>query len=351
MKVCSFPLTVDENPCIKLMVAGSSDAGVTFAAYDWFSSHFRRFDIFHVHWPDAVVMGKSRSKATVKLLLFMLSVFLFRLRRIPIVYTVHNLGSHDQKYPMLERALWAVFLPRVSVFHHLNSWSVPELKASLRTSAPHIVVPHPDYRTVLTGEATRTAARLQLGLPVNAFVFFSFGLIRPYKGFEELLQAFSDHREPDAMLMIAGRAADARYAASIRTQAAGDARVRFIEGFVEQPRLELMLSACDLVVLAHKRLNNSGIAVMALSAARPILGPAMGALLDLQAQTGDAWVQHFMDGLSADDLAAARARIAAQSSPKPNLDQLECVQVGRRMADLYRTALAGDARDRCAEHQ
>lgn len=351
MKVCSFPLNVIENPCIKLMVSGSSEAGVTFVAYDWFLSNFQKFDIFHVHWPDSTVMGRSRLKAAAKFILFILSVLIFRFRGIPIVYTVHNIESHDQKHPVLERALWRVFIPRVSLFHHLNSWSVRELKTLWPTSAPHIVVPHPDYRPILSAEVSRAGARAQLGLPETAFVFLSFGLIRPYKGFKELIRAFSGHRESDAILVLAGRAADPGYAASIRSQAARDERIHFIEGFAEQPQLELMLSACDLVVLAHRRMNNSGIAVMALSAGRPVLGPPMGALLDLREQAGHSWVQYFTDPLSADDLAAARGHVAANISGKPKLDLLEGSHVGRRMAALYRKALAADDRVRSAQHQ
>src|SRR5262249_7231540 len=65
---------------------------------------------------------------------------------------------------------------------------------------------------------------------------------------------------------------------------------------------------------------NSGAAILALSARRPILGPNMGSLPELQQLVGADWVRLYEEGISHAHLAEALAWAAAprrQLSLKP----------------------------------
>jgi beta-1,4-mannosyltransferase len=61
-------------------------------------------------------------------------------------------------------------------------------------------------------------------------------------------------------------------------------------------------SAADLVVLPYREVLNSGSALLALSCSRPILVPELGAMSELQADYGDAWVQTFSGQIDANIL-------------------------------------------------
>jgi hypothetical protein len=141
-------LELPEKPVMSAINANLQRRGVHLVRYDWLSSNFERHQVFHVHWPDAVVMGSGRAGAYLKFGLFMGSVYWAKLLGRRIVYTVHNLSSHDRRHPALERLLWKAFLPMVNTFHHMNSASMASLQAnsSVRPSSRHVLIPHPHYR-------------------------------------------------------------------------------------------------------------------------------------------------------------------------------------------------------------
>ena len=63
--------------------------------------------------------------------------------------------------------------------------------------------------------------RRRLDLPDAAFVYACLGLMRPYKGLEELLPAFRELAGEDLRLVVAGRPPDEAYVARLRTLTSG----------------------------------------------------------------------------------------------------------------------------------
>ncbi len=70
------------------------------------------------------------------------------------------------------------------------------------------VVPHGAFDDGAARRMDMAAVRASLGIEPGAFVFLFFGLIRRYKGIEELLSAFSRLNEDDVVLLVAGRCDD-----------------------------------------------------------------------------------------------------------------------------------------------
>ena len=178
LSVCCFPLEHSENAVMDLIYGPVRKFDIELRAYDWFLSNFKKADIFDVHWPDAVVMGQSTPKAIAKIGALLLSVFMFRLRGVKIVYHVHNIGSHDKYHPALERFFWSVFIPRVDLFIHMNSASEKKFKevfADARQSR-HEVIFLPHYKeTVEMPKASRAVVREKYGLKDSSHVYLCFG--------------------------------------------------------------------------------------------------------------------------------------------------------------------------------
>ena len=96
--------------------------------------------------------------------------------------------------------------------------------------------------------------------------------------------------------------------------------MRLGTGYVEQRDLDTALGACDLVVLAYRRVLNSGSAVLALSAGRRVLLPDTPTFRELAEAVGPGWVTLFRGDLTADDL--ARALAAPEPTTAPDLAHL-----------------------------
>ena len=70
-----------------------------------------RADLWHLHFPDAVVYPRSTLKSALGTALFCMLLQLARWRGTRILWTVHDLGSHDQLHPRVEAWFWGVFVP------------------------------------------------------------------------------------------------------------------------------------------------------------------------------------------------------------------------------------------------
>jgi glycosyltransferase involved in cell wall biosynthesis len=99
-------------------------------------------------------------------------------------------------------------------------------------------------------------------------VVLFFGLIRPYKGLDVLLEAWR-HARPDAELWVVGMPrmdASFIHGPNVRTA------LRFVSG----PELAGAFEAADLVVLPYREIDQSGVLFTALAFGKPLLLTSVG---------------------------------------------------------------------------
>lgn len=344
LTVCMFPCRIKDNAAIEILAEACERQDVRYVPFDWFWCSMKPCDVFHVHWPEAAVMGRGTGRAGVKTLLFLFCVLMFKLRRKPILYSVHNIGSNDGRFPALERLIWALFIPCVTVFQHFNRDSVKQAVARWPrlATAQHCIIPHPNYRSWAPHRMDRAEARARLGISPSSVMLLNFGRMRPYKGVETLIDAFRSVPDPRCVLVIAGLPLDDTYGRTLQSLCAGDPRIRLMARFVPQDELTDLIAASDVVVIAHNKLNNSGVAVTALSADRPILAPARGAILDYAEGTCRDWVTLFHEQIGPAEIAAAVARWASlPEGATPDLSFCDADVVGSAFKALYVAMVAG----------
>ena len=109
------------------------------------------------------------------------------------------------------------------------------------------------------------------------------GNARPYKGLENLVQAFRDVGGDDTELLLAARRGlFPAYAEKIEAMVAGDRNIRMVtSSFFAADEFQLYLNASDVVVLPFTDVLTSGTAIMALSFGKPVVMPGMGCLPEL----------------------------------------------------------------------
>jgi glycosyltransferase involved in cell wall biosynthesis len=126
----------------------------------------------------------------------------------------------------------------------------------------------------------------ELSAPPGPVVLF-FGLLRPYKGIDVLLDAWKQLTPPEgAELWIVGR--PRMRLESLRSLAGGSAR--FVPRFVSDGELAACFRAADLVVLPYvetERLDFSGVLATALAFAKPTVVSDVGGFSEVAA-TGAA---------------------------------------------------------------
>jgi glycosyltransferase involved in cell wall biosynthesis len=144
------------------------------------------------------------------------------------------------------------------------------------------VIPHGafDYLTRLPEEKLLPAELEGAEGPVILF----FGLLRPYKGLDLLLEAFA--QVEGAELWIVGN--PRMDVEPLRTAAAAaPGRVRFVTRFVEDAEIPAIFRRADLVVLPYRDAEHSGVLYTGLAFGKPMVLSAVGGFPEVAA-TGAA---------------------------------------------------------------
>ena len=174
------------------------------------------------------------------------------------------------------------------------------------------VIPHGafDYLTQLPAEQPLPAELEGAEGPVILF----FGLLRPYKGVEVLLQAFRD--VPGAELWIVGNPRMPTAPLHALAAAAGGT-VRFVSRFVDEAEIPAIFRRADVVALPYLDGEHSGVLYTALAFGRAIVASEVGGFPELAARTGAARI---VPPGSAPALAAALRELVAEPDARAEME-------------------------------
>lgn len=346
VRVLAWPgLDVGElNPYTRLLYQPIQAKAAKIDDFSTWRALVRRYDIFHLHWPTYYVSRPNLFKAFLGSLGVLFLVLWCRLRGAKVVWTVHNLESHRQTRPRMERIFFRIFtslLDGYIALTELGSVAAQQRFPSLKL-LPGFVIQHGHYRGAYPGSESQPEARKRLGIPATAKVILFFGCIAPYKDVPALVAAFRSLKSPNAFLYVAGVCSFKGEDEKVRRCSDADARIRLRLEYVPKREVPCLFAASDLVVLPFTEILNSGSALLALSFDRPLLVPAKGGMPELRQQVGPEWVRIYEGRLTPVELDSAldwatspgRARVAP-------LDTLDWNVLSMQTLDAYRTVIRG----------
>jgi len=277
------------NPYVKLLAAGVEDADPAIHTSLSYTLPWRRlllkrrFDILHLHWVELQYSygqppaGKARR--SLQNLLFKFRYL--QQRGIRIVYTVHNLSQHEGLHPHLNEQANQWLFDHADAIHVHDHTSAEAVAKTYNRRENVFIIPHGNYIGVYPNRVNRDEARSRLGIPPEPFVYLFIGQVRPYKGLDNLIQAFIKLDDSGTMLIIAGQAGDAGYTQDIRAQVDGRANIRLFLDYVPNEDLQYFFNSADVCALPYRHATTSGAALLDYSFAKPIVAPAIGPFPDL----------------------------------------------------------------------
>ncbi|MBC7631150.1 glycosyltransferase [Aeromicrobium sp.] len=298
--------------------------GITVRTFSWRTALTGDYDVFHVHWPENLVSGGSPLKKLVRQAMFIGLLRRLRRRRIPLVRTVHNLelprGISRRETALLKRA------DRQTMYRIKINGTTP-----IPADQPSSTILHGHYRRWYDNEF--------LAEVVTGRVAF-FGLIRRYKGVDDLISAFRELPEAaEISLSIAGRPSSEKLVAQLRDLASGDDRINIQFGFLSDGDLARHVTAAELVVLPYREMHNSGGVLTALSLGRPVLVPANDTNLALAQEVGLRWVQMYEGDLDGSDIVRALKSVRDDPEHAPDLSRREWKLAGPDHLDAFIRAI------------
>jgi glycosyltransferase involved in cell wall biosynthesis len=294
MRILAWPAFVNRrnNPYNWLLYTHMKRRGVQVDEFSLWHLLRGKYAIWHLHWPESLMNFRHPTLASGCAVAFLRLLDAARARGTRIVWTIHNLAAHDSQQPFLERWFWRHFMQRIDGYICLTEGTLERARQRFPAlvNVPGFVVPHGHYRQIYKNRCSREKARNRLDISPQARVILYFGQIRPYKNIGVLLKAFGQFLDPDAVLVIAGKASSPALQKEIVAAASSDPRVRLWMDFIPPRRVQYFFNVADLVVLPYRDVLNSGSALLALSFNRAVLVPDLGAMGELKTQVGADWV-------------------------------------------------------------
>jgi glycosyltransferase involved in cell wall biosynthesis len=194
----------------------------------------------------------------------------------PLVLTAHDILPREPRPGQLraQRRLYERFDAIVVHSEHGRRRLTGEL--ALDPARVH-VIPHGVFEHLASGTAVADTPPLETDKPV----VLCFGLMRPYKGIDLLLEAWAE--VDDAELWIAGM--PRMDIAPLK--GAAPPNVRFVPRFITDAELPGYFHAAHLVVLPYRDIDQSGVLFTALAFGKPLLLSDVGGFPEIAA-TGAA---------------------------------------------------------------
>lgn len=207
-----------------------------------------------------------------------LYVTLLRRLALPAVAVVHNPADHDASWPQ-RRSARAVLRRCKGFLCHAGE--VAGTVARHFPGRPLAVHPLP----AMTGpRPARELARRRLGVPEGTTAVLCFGLIRPYKGVEVLLEAVRQLPQGAPLLVLLAGEPWGGVGERIQVQlqdAALAERVRAHLGWVREDEVGWWAAAADAAVLPYRRATGSAVAALMLGYGLPLVATRVGGLADV----------------------------------------------------------------------
>ena len=192
----------------------------------------------------------------------------FRKSGFRVALMIHDVDPFRYAAPdARKRKILTEFTNYCFVHHATSRNELIQLIPGLRVT----VVPHGHFIDSVKHRLEKAAARHLLGIPDGKICPLFFGMIKPEKGLDVLLDAFS-FLDKRFFLLVAGRerGCQAKIAARV-SSFVQQQRCRAELRYLSPEEMEVWMAAADLIVLPYRRIYQSGVAMQAMSRKIPLI--------------------------------------------------------------------------------
>ncbi len=315
------------NPYIHMLdQALGQTPGLEHVRFDRRQALFGRLDAIQFHWPETLFGAGTGVKGFARRLFAIALRVRLSTGNVAVIRTVHNVELPKDATPWQTRYLkW--------VERRADHRIVLNNLTDLPDGAQSTLIPHGHYREWFSDVARVEAVPNTLG-----FV----GLVRRYKGVEDLIRVFRETSatDPDLHLHIAGNPTSAEIEGEVRENAAADPRIDLDLRYLSEEDFATAVMGCTGIVLPYRFMHNSGTVLAALSLDRPVLVPRTAVNEQLSAEVGPGWITMFDGDLDASDLRAFAAAVRTAPTSPPDLSARDWDDAGTAHRDVFRAAAA-----------
>lgn len=202
--------------------------------------------------------------------------------RRPRVLTAHDVLPREPRPGQLAAARRILRTVDAVVVHSEHGAARLRAEAGVPSERIH-VIPHGAFDH-LTRQADEQPLPVELAA-VEAPVILFFGLVRPYKGADVLIEAFREVEGAELWIVGMPRMS----LEPLRELAArAPGTVRFVPRYVADAEIPALMRRADLVVLPYREIDQSGVLYTALAFGRPLVLSTVGGFAEIAERHGAA---------------------------------------------------------------
>lgn len=232
-----------------------------------------RADLLHAQWWSLPLFP-----------VYLTVCLLFKLRKKPVVFTVHNVLSHDDSrlYKTISRLLFQFG----SHFIVHTEKGRQQMMAHYGIPCGNLsVIPHGPLDFHVRQQVDKPRIRRELGFSETDQIILLFGAIRPYKGLDTAIRAMAEIKRalPRARLLIAGKLWEdwAPYERLINRLNLSGCIHRHLE-YIPSNKVHSYFESADLAIFPYRRFDSqSGAGATAVSFKKPMIVSNVGGLPEL----------------------------------------------------------------------
>lgn len=273
----------------------------------WRAVRQHRPNIVYFDWIQSFIIGRNLPVTLLKCFTFALEIlYLTKIRRIPVLHTLHNLRNHGKRQVGIERRMYRFFLRHCTRIRVYSPTTITKARRLFGIPTDHFrVIQDVPFHYFYPNNSGFAESRNHLGMDESAFVYLFLGMVKPYKGLETLIAAFRKLEDPQLRLVIAGISDSPEYARQIQHLADGDLRITYQNQFIAIKNVQYYLNAAQVVVLPFRNVEHSGSMDLALSFGKPVISLETPFFVELLSHQRTLLFNH-SDGALLDALQNAR---------------------------------------------
>ncbi len=286
IQISCLPVAGLENPYQFLMMQGLQTDNRLFVQSginDRFFGILRtaimqRPDYIHFDWETSYYYRRNLWMTLVNIPSFILQIYIARyIFNCKLVWTPHNIIPHDSKYLRIHKFCRNFFAHNMKWIRLFSELSIAAAASELNCDIKKFkIIQEGSYVRYYPDKISTSEARKLLSIDKDKLVLLYTGLIKPYKGVDELITGFKNSFSDNAILIITGSIMNPGYGDKIKEMI--NEKIMLIDRFIDNDELQIYFNAADVVTLPFKQIENSGSVILAMSFKKAVIAPAKGVL-------------------------------------------------------------------------